>query len=325
MAPPSPRPPVLALNLELASESLARIREAAGGWEIVERTALKQRPELLDRAEVLFTHLIQPARVAAAQNLRWVQTYSAGVEWLLTPELRARGELALTNTRGIHAQPIAEHVFGMMLAFTRNLHGAVKLQLQQRWEPEPLRRRMSSLDGKTLAILGLGAIGRRVAQIGAAFGMNVLGYRRSAGSAAFVERVYGEGELLELLARADFLINALPETATTHKLVGARELAALPAHAVVINIGRGATMDTPALVEALRGGKLAFAGLDVTDPEPLPADHPLWSMENVLITPHYAGAHLDYQERAVNIFLNNLARYQRGEALDNLVDKDAGY
>jgi D-2-hydroxyacid dehydrogenase (NADP+) len=318
-------PPLLALNVELPPHLLERVAQAAEGIELAGRAELRSDPSILDRAEILFALHMNPERIARSPSLRWVQTYGAGVEWLLTPEVVQKAELRITNASGVHAQCIAEHVFGMMLSFARKLHIAERQQLAKSWDPVPLRQGLGTLAGKTLGILGLGAIGKRTAEIGAAFGMRVVGYRRDPSALPGVAHVYGERELERVLAESDYVVNALPLTRVTRNLIGVRELAAMRPHAFFVNIGRGATVDTDALVDALANGKLGGAGLDVTAPEPLPPAHPLWTFENVIITPHYSGAHPGYEEQITSIFVDNLRRYRRGEPLLNLVDKAAGY
>ncbi|MET0285260.1 MAG: D-2-hydroxyacid dehydrogenase, partial [Polyangiales bacterium] len=269
---------------------------------------------------------IDPQRIARASALRWVQTYSAGVEWLLVPEVVARAELAITNTSGIHAQPIAEHVFGWLLSYVRNLHKADRQARQQKWDPAPLREGLGTLEGKTLGILGLGAIGLRIAQLGAAFGMDVIACRRRWSEVPPpVRTVYGEEALLDFLGQSDFVVNTLPATGATEHLLGPRAFEAMRPHAFLVNIGRGSTVDTVALVDALNKGKLGGAALDVTDPEPLPPTHSLWKLENVLITPHYAGSHPGYDTRATEIFVANLTRYLAGEPLTHRVEVARGY
>jgi phosphoglycerate dehydrogenase-like enzyme len=315
---------VLAVQVELPSSTLERIRDAAGPLRVVAKSELTE--PWFERAEVLFTGQTDPLRVARNTRLRWVQTYGAGVEWLLVPELVAREDLRITNARGIHAQPVAEHVFGWLLMFVRNLHKADRQARVAVWDAAPLREHLGTLEGRTLGIMGLGAIGLRIAQLGAAFGMKVLGYRRNFRDVPVpVQTMFGESALHEFLAASDFVINTLPHTHATEHLLGARELEAMQPHAFLVNIGRGSTVDTVALVDALNKHKLAGAALDVSDPEPLPPAHSLWKLDNVLITPHYAGAHPGYEERAGEIFIDNLRRYLASEPLENVVIPERGY
>ena len=319
------QPLEIALNAELTPTLIQRIRAAVPSARVISKGELAAQPDLLTGAEILFTQHTDPARIASARNLRWVHTYGAGVEWLLSDAVVARPDLRITNARGIHAQPIAEHVFGMILAFTRRIDGSVLQQQNQEWKPAALTGSLRNLDGKTLGIVGLGAIGRRIAEIGKAFAMRVVGTRSSGAETPSVDRTYGPQGLHEVLAESDYIVNALPMTAATHHAFDRAAFAVLRPDAVLVNIGRGPTIDTQALVAALKEGKLGGALLDVTDPEPLPKEHELWKLPNVLITPHYAGAHPGYAEHITEIFLENLARYESGRELVNLVDKQAGY
>jgi len=254
-----------------------------------------------------------------------VQTFGAGVEWLLTPSLRSREELLVTNASGIHAQPIAEHVFGLLLTFTRQLHRAARQQSTRTWQSAELQSSVGTLNGATLGLVGLGAIGRRTAAIAAAFGMRVIALKRSPGNVPGVERLFGPGQLVPFLKEAEYVVNTLPLTTETRGLFGPQAFAAMRSDAVFINVGRGGTVQTDALLRALESGSIAGAALDVTEPEPLPPGHRLWSLDNVIITPHYAGSHPGYVQRASAIFLENLARFVAGQELTNRVDRHAGY
>ncbi len=320
-----PRPEILAIHAPVTPELLQRIANEAEGCTVLGPTELKEDRELLQRADVLFTQAINPERLRAASQLRWIQTAGAGVEWLLVPDLVARTDLTITNASGVHAEPIAEHVFALMLAFSRRLPEVLALQREQRWDPATFLRGTPTLAGATLGILGVGAIGLHIAAIGAAFGMRVVGMRRGGEPAPHVERMYRPEALNALLGEAHYVVNALPLTAATRGLIGAAELAAMRRDAVIINIGRGGTIQTDALVTALREETIRGAGLDVTDPEPLPADHPLWSLPNAIITPHYSGGRPGYFDRVTDIFLDNLRRYRNGEPMRNVVDLRAGY
>ena len=319
-----PTPEVIAVGAPLSAELLQAIRQTAPNATLLGPAELKQDREAIRRAEVLYTHHVRPERLRDAGKLRWIQTLGAGVEWLLVPEIVSR-DLLVTNASGVHAEPIAEHVFGLILALARRLPQVLAQQREHRWDSAPFREGVPTLSGSTLAILGIGAIGGHIAAVGSAFGMRVIGTRRSGESVPHVERVYRSDQLREVLAQAHYVVNALPLTAATRHAIGAAELGAMRPDAVLINIGRGGTIDTDALVVALRERRIAGAGLDVTDPEPLPSDHPLWSLDNAIVTPHFSGGRPGYVERVTDIFLENLRRYQAGEPLTNVVDLKAGY
>ncbi|WP_437512139.1 D-2-hydroxyacid dehydrogenase [Sorangium sp. So ce1099] len=318
-------PVTLLLNAEIPAPVVSRLRAVSPRVRVVTAAQHRARPEWLAEAEVLLTSVADGRLLGEARALRWVQTLGAGVDWALTPEVVAREELVITNASGIHAQPIAEHIFGLILMFGRNLHLAALRQRQGEWRSDDLREGLRMLSGSTLGVLGVGAIGERTGQIGAAFGMRTIGVKRTPTPVAGFERIYGVDELHAFLAESDYVVNALPLTPATRGIIGPAELAAMKSSAILINIGRGGTIQTDALVDALRSRRIAGAGLDVTDPEPLPREHPLWRLENVLLTPHYSGAHPGYSERASEIFLENLSRYLDGRPLINVVDKRAGY
>jgi phosphoglycerate dehydrogenase-like enzyme len=260
-------------------------------------------------------------------RLQWVQLWSAGADWLQQyPELTAL-PFKLTTTSGMHRPSITEHIFGLLIAWNRRFKRAFACQSRHEWRKIPLGD-VAVLEGKTMLILGYGAIGRKTAQVALAFGMRVIGLRRSGPPVPREEdgvTVVSAAKLREQLPGADVVVNILPLTAETRYSFGAAEFAALKKTALYVNVGRGATTDTDALVQALESGALAGALLDVTDPEPLPGDSPLWDMDNVILTGHYGGFRPDYDAVAREIVLENLDRYVRGEPLLHLVDKSAGY
>jgi phosphoglycerate dehydrogenase-like enzyme len=260
-----------------------------------------------------------------APHLAWYQQWGAGADWLLKTPEAAEKEWTLVNASGVHAIPISEHILALMLAFARDLNGAFKMQQQHQWK-KAARAGLFELAGKTLLLVGVGAIGERTALVAAALGMRVWGVRRDPGAAAAgVEVMFGPSSLRELLPQADFVVLTVPLTHETQGMIGEAELRAMKPSAYLINIGRGGTVQTGALVRALQEGWIAGAGLDVVAPEPLLADSPLWEMENVILTGHYAGLTPRYFERAFAIFLDNLRRYKAGQPLHNIVDKRLGY
>jgi phosphoglycerate dehydrogenase-like enzyme len=265
--------------------------------------------------------------LAAAPQLVWVQAGSSGVErYLRVPELVQRGEIVLTNMRGTSASAIADHAFAMLLALTRRLEPRLAAGREGRWERELDGAEAIALEGRTLLVAGLGSIGTEVARRAAGFGMRVIATRRSAAPAPdFVELAAPPQRLHELLAQADVVVICLPLTAETEGLFSREAFAALKPGAYLVNVARGRIVDTDALLEALESGRLAGAGLDVTDPEPLPPDHPLWRRDDVVITPHVAGDAALSEERETELYCENLRRFAAGEPLLNAVDKSAGY
>jgi phosphoglycerate dehydrogenase-like enzyme len=269
-----------------------------------------------------------PELLRAAGKLVWVQAQSAGVDrYLSLPELAASERIVLTNMRGVHAPAIADHVFAMLLALTRDLPVHLAGRAEGRWRRggsgvlEPL-----ALDGRTLLVVGLGGIGGEIARRGHGFGMRVLATRRGDDPAPpHVERVGKPKDLLALLPEADVVAIAVPLTPETTGLFDAAAFAAMKPRSYLVNIARGKVVDTGALLAALRSGKLAGACLDVTDPEPLPPGHPLWKLPNVVITPHVASDAAITDERRWAVFRENLRRFDAGEPLLNVVDKKLGY
>jgi len=234
-------------------------------------------------------------------KLRWIQNWGAGVNHLPCELLAERG-IMLTNASGVHAFPIAETIFAMMLSFTRKLDTSIRLQIQREWKPET----PDEIHGKTICIIGVGAIGKETAKIAKAFGMTVCGVTYSGKPLPDVDKIVDRSCLEEALSVGDFIVNTLPLTDETRHMIGEKEFAAMKPTAMYINIGRGQTTDEKALIAALQSGKLAGAGLDVFELEPLPVDSPLWGMDNVIVSPHHSGSTVRYEERAVDIFIRNL-------------------
>jgi D-2-hydroxyacid dehydrogenase (NADP+) len=308
----------------LSAAQLAQIQAAAPGMRVVMTTERAAIERVLDDVEIAvgsFPHDLLPR----ARRLRWLQEWGAGVDWLLRhPEL-AELDFTLTNASGVHAIPISEQILGYLLAFARKLPAAVRAQERRAWQA-PGRDQLFELAGKTMVLVGVGAIGARTAAIAAAFGMRVLGIRRNpAGDLPGVEAIYGSDQLYDLLPQADCVVLTVPLSRATQGMIGERELRAMKTTSYLINIGRGGTIQQQALIQALREGWIAGAALDVFEQEPLPATSPLWELDNVIITAHYAGLTPAYDQRALAIFLDNLRRYHAGEPLRNVVDKAAGY
>ena len=260
-------------------------------------------------------------------RLRWVHTGTAGVRSLLYPELRTH-QIVLTNSAGVHGAAMAETVLAMILYFARGLDIAVYAQHQREWRADVFERVASGvheISGATLGVIGYGGIGRQVAHRAAALGMRVLATRRRPAADDIAEILTGDDARDRLLAASDFVVLAVPSTPATRGLVGARELALLRPDAVLINVGRGDAVDEPALIAALQAGRLRGAALDVFATEPLPQDSPLWSLRNVLITPHVSATTNRFWEREGELILDNVRRYLAGTTLRNVVDPDAGY
>ncbi len=255
----------------------------------------------------------------AIEGLRWFHTFSAGVDSPVFQVLIDRGTL-LTNSSGASAPSIAQYVLAMMLYRTKRIDEWREQQGRHVWEPVAT----SELTGQTAGIVGTGAIGGEVARLAHAFGMRVLGVRRSGKPARYVDEMLPTRRLPALLKRSDFVVLACPLTKETEGLIGERELRAMKPSATLINVARGRVVDEAALVRALRERWIAGACLDVFHVEPLPAGSPLWDLPNVVVSPHNSGFSPLNMERSMAIFLDNLARFVAGKKLRNLVTQAGG-
>ena len=296
---------------------LGKLRAISPEVEVVvaddETEAVKQVRE----AEALYGRLT-PAMLAAAEKLQWVQATGIGLEGSMFPELIA-SDVVMTNMRGVYSDHIADHVFGYILTFARGLHVYLRQQLSRTWQPGvPIHY----LPETTLGIIGLGGIGAQVARRGRFFGMRVLAVDPSPkGDTGLAEQVWGLDGLPEMLGQADFVVICAPHTPLTERLFGAAQLRAMKPTAYLMNIGRGVIVQLEALTQALQTGEIAGAALDVFEREPLPADHPLWEMENVIVTPHVADTGPYVHDRRMELFLENARRFVAGQPLLTVVDK----
>ena len=257
----------------------------------------------------------------SAGELRWIQSASAGVDNLLFPEL-AQSHVVLTNARGIYEDAIAEYVLGLMLVFAKGLTGVIERQGRREW----LHRETERLDRKRVLVVGVGPIGRAIARNCAALRMSVRGVARTArpGNDAIVE-ILGAERLADAVSSADYVVNALPATDETRHAFDHVVFEAMNPWTRFVNVGRGSTVDERALIRALESGGIAGAALDVFEDEPLPPDSPLWTMPNVIVSPHMAGDAAGWREGVVELFVRNLERYLTGRPLLNVVDKTRGY
>ena len=262
--------------------------------------------------------------LAAAPELEWVQSSSAGVESFLASKKFMMNDVVLSNTRIIQGPEIADHAMGLLLNFTRDMK-FYNEQMTKGWD-RTFRLPLIELRGKTALIIGLGGIGTQIAQRANAFGMRVLAIDpKDFPLNNVVERVGKPDDLDYMLPEADVVFSSVPLTAASKGMLGEAQFNAMKDGVYLINVSRGGIVDTDALVAALRTGKVRAAGLDVTDPEPLPEGHPLWSMDNVTITPHIATVSDQLESRRAALFEENVARYLSGRPLLNVVDKPKGY
>ncbi len=283
--------------------------------------------------DALLTRCGQTELFAAVNEVAWVHTYSAGVDSCMRSAefnrlLERDNGLIVTNSSGTAATSIAEHSIAMMTSLSRGLHRYRDHQNNSNWGRATSRvpNLMQTITDKTMLVLGLGSIGQEVAKRADALGMRVIATRNSSRNGPdYVDYVGLANETLELASKADVVVNALPLTDSTRGFISNEFFAAMPENSYYISVGRGATTNTTALMKALESKKLAGAGLDVTDPEPLPNDHPLWKLDNVIITPHISGTGGEGREKVVNLVIENLRRYQAGEPMLNIVDTNLGY
>jgi phosphoglycerate dehydrogenase-like enzyme len=297
---------------------LEQIRQAAGPNQVVvARTEDDLRAEGAE-AEVLYGSLSE-ALWDAFPKLRWLQSQSAGVEAQLYPSLR-RSAVVLTNAKGIHAPYCAEHAFALLLGLARGLPHYLRDQAARQWRG----RELIEIGGWTLGLIGLGGFGREMAQRGQGFGMYVLGLDPYCTTPPphVDEQI---SDLDDLLSRSDVVMIACPHTPQTHHLIDARALALMKPSAYLISVTRGGVVDEAALIDVLRQQRIAGAGLDVFEREPLPKESPLWELDNVILTPHAAGRSQNRPGPTIELFCDNLRRYLEGRPLRNVVDKELGF
>lgn len=270
----------------------------------------------------VFVGFPDDGQLAAMPQLRWVQLPSAGAnEYAARPSLRP--DVRLTTGRGVFGVPAAEHTLALMLAVAREIPVHVRQQDRKIWKRN---EQCLELFGSTVGIIGLGDIGLETAKRAKAFGMTVLGVKRTASAPPdCVDELIGIAQLNDILPRCDFVVMSVPYTPETHRMIGAAQFALMKPGAVFVNVGRGATVDEAALVQALRDGRLAAAALDVTEKEPLPADSPLWDMPNVIISSHSIMIFPKKNERRAELLRQNLRRFLDGEPLLNEVNRALGY
>jgi phosphoglycerate dehydrogenase-like enzyme len=307
----------------LDANDVELIRDRTGA-AVLQAESKEQLGELISQADVIFG-FVHPSLLARAERCHWLQIPYAGVERVVSVPW-GNPEMVLTNGSGIFGPNIAEHVMGMILAFNRGLHVARDYQHSRTWQwakPYSFRELTESCVG----ILGFGDIGRHVAKRLAGFDCQVIAFRTvPRGDEGYASEVYALSELDQHLPRLDYLVCALPHTPKTAGFLHKERLRRLPKHAVVINVGRGSLIPEQDLVEVLKAGELAGAGLDVLPQEPLPAESELWSLPNVIITPHNSGLTPFFKARALEIFLENWASFvETGSPVRNVVEREKGY
>ncbi len=322
---------MILILIRLEPHHLDAIRAAAPGAQIVVLSDPKEMAEKIGKfipdVEVILANPHQdrtlPAQFLKGPRLRWIQQRSAGANWLLEYPEVAEKNLIITNASGVHAIPISEHILAFMFCLARDIQRSIRDQVGHRWNRI---HQVTELDGQTMCLIGLGAVGERTAEKAKGLNMRILGVRRHPELATpWADQVYGPEHLMGVLPQSDWVIITAPLTRETKGMIGERELKAMKKLAYIINVSRGPIIQEQALIKALQEGWIAGAGLDVFEEEPLPDCSPLWDMENVIITSHYAGRNPYYLDRLIGIFTENLRRYQAGNPLIKVVDKRLGY
>jgi phosphoglycerate dehydrogenase-like enzyme len=313
---------------QIPVEGVATLRARFPLITFIHATTPAERAQGLEVCDAAYTWILNAAELEGAPKLKWVHTSAVAVETLCLPELFARG-IAVSNTRGVQALPIAEHVMAVVLSLAKQIPFVLENQRQSRWaQNEFMGERLPwLLHGRTLGLVGVGTIGSEIAKRAEAFGMRVIALRRrpAYGVIGHVERVYGKDDLDEFLGQCHVVVVAAPLTPETQGLLGAQEFAQLPRGAIVVNVGRARIIDTDALIDALKSGHLGGASLDVFPQEPLPADHPLWSAPNMILTPHTSGFRRGHWEEVVDLYAENIERWLKGEPLKYRIEPELGY
>ena len=303
-------------------EHEAQLREACGTEAEVMIATPEEAPPFYAEAEIVATFPARMPDISLLPNAKWLHSFSAGVDRILTPTV-AESEVILSNSRGVHATPIAEHIIAFMLNFSRGFYKTFENQQKHIWSKA---QTLGELRDSRVLIVGMGEIGTEAARLAHAFGAHVHTMVRTARPAPeFVEKMGTSADLDTELGQADFVVITLPHTDETHHLFNKDKFALMKPTSVIINIGRGGIINEPDLVEALQNNVIAGAGLDVTEKEPLPADSPLWDMPNVIITPHHSGLSHRYMDRAIDLLSKNIKAYLADQKIPTQVDKKLGY
>ncbi|GGE26537.1 3-phosphoglycerate dehydrogenase [Pullulanibacillus camelliae] len=310
---------------DLKEDLKKALLSAVPDWEVYIGKDRSSWEDRLHQAEIIagWQKSMEEPCLKEPSQLKWIQSWSAGVDSYPLDLLESK-HIALTSANGVHAYSISETIFAMMLGLTRKINTYVKQQLERKWAHGGLKLEIHE---KTIGIIGVGAIGKETAKIAKAFGMKVIGVRHSGKPEEYVDQMVKSEQLNTILPQCDYVVSTVPLTKETYQLFTKEQFDAMKSSAFFINIGRGETVKEADLIQALQEGAIAGAGLDVFETEPLESESPLWSLDNVIITPHSAGSTERYNDRVIkDIFLPNLQHYLKGEALlINLVDYHKGY
>lgn len=305
----------------LCENIIQKIQSVSNDVEILNIKEENEALDVIDQIDAMYG-IITPTLLARAKKLHWIQTPIAGLEHYMFPAL-IESNIVISNMQGIYSDHIADHVMGYILCFARGFHIYIRRQLERKWQGGvPIIH----LADQTLGVIGLGGIGTEVARRGAVAGMRVLAVDTvKTEKPDFVTALWGSTRLEDLLAESGFVVVCVPQTPENVKLISVSQFKRMKRTTYFINVGRGAVVDLTALTTALQNRDIAGAGLDVFETEPLPSDHPLWGMENVIITPHTAGEDPHTTNRRIAVVKENLRRFMTGEPLKNVVDKNRWY
>ncbi len=310
----------IVLNPSVEDELFQKVKRTVPDAEVVMVDGDEAVAACAD-AEIIFGNYSVDI-LKAARNLKWIQTTSAGMDAARIPAELKESDIVVSNASGVHAIQVAEHAFALMMTLMRGIHGSFHNQLKHEWKRTPL----TDIYGATIVIVGFGGIGRKFAEQAAAFQARIIALDVQGGNKPdYVESLWGMDRFDEAVKQADVVFLACPHTDETDKLINAHCLDIMKSTAYVVNTARGRIVDEAAMVEALKTNKIAGAGLDVVEEEPLSPDSELWDLENCIITPHAAGASPKRHHRTVGFFCENLKRYVAGEPLQNEIDKNVGF
>jgi len=317
------------ISFDLPDVFVEKIRSVSPIVDVVQSEDKEEALRLVEDADILFAGFFSKELFLAARKLKWIQAWGAGVDGFLLPEV-VKSQVIVTNAGGVHPTPISEHVIGLMLCFCRKLHLFIRNQVERKWErleSWASTEQVEELTGKTVGIVGLGRIGTEIARKAKCLGMRVIATKRdpSRTASSVVDRLVHPADLNQLLSESDFVVLSLPLTEETRGMIGEAQLKSMKRTGYLINVSRGKIVWEDKLIEALRQGWIAGAGLDTFENEPLPESSELWSFRNVIITPHVAGLTPYYMERLTSIFCENLGRFINKQPLMNVVDKTLGY
>jgi len=317
------------ISFDLPEVFVEKIRGVSPNLEVLQSEDKEEALRLIENADILFAGFFSKELFLAARRLKWIQAWGAGVDGLLFPEV-VKSRVTVTNAGGVHPTPISEHVIGLMLCLCRKLHLFIRNQAERKWERFESWAsvdQVEELSGKTVGIVGLGRIGTEIAQKAKCLAMRVIATKRDPSQMAStsVDRLVHPADLNQLFAESDFVVLSLPLTNETEGMMGEAQFKSMKRTAYLVNVSRGKIVQEEKLVEALKQGWIAGAGLDTFENEPLSEDSELWGFRNVIITPHVAGLTPYYMERLTGIFCENLDRFIHKQPLINVVDKTLGY